>query len=302
MSLPQDVLEKYRRAGRIAAEVREQMRSSVLEGMPIIEICEKAEGLILKKGGRPAFPCNVSIDEVAAHYTSPPGDRKRVASRSVVKVDIGVHVDGYIADTAITVCFNPEYEDLVTTAEEALHAGIKAIHGGLFTSSFGSTVQRTIESHGLRPVSNLTGHQVGRFMIHTGKSLPNVSHLSASRVNADDVMAIEPFVTLKDAAGKVGDKPETTIFRFDRHKSLKDEYAKRLCDFIVKNFRTLPFAERWLQDVLPPSHYKAAFSELLSSKSVMAYPVYVEVSGKPVAQAEHTVLVKKDGCEVFTQM
>lgn len=273
-----------------------------MEGMPIIEICERAEGLILKKGGRPAFPCNVSIDEVAAHYTSPPGDRKRVASRSVVKVDIGVHVDGYIADTAITVCFNPEYEDLVTTAEEALHAGIKVIHGGLFTSSFGSTVQRTIESHGLRPVSNLTGHQVGRFMIHTGKSLPNVSHLSASRVNADDVMAIEPFVTLKDAAGKVGDKPETTIFRFDRHKSLKDEYAKRLCDFIVKNFRTLPFAERWLQDVVPPSHYKAAFSELLSSKSVMAYPVYVEVSGKPVAQAEHTVLVKKDGCEVFTQM
>jgi len=302
MSLPQDVLEKYRRAGRIAAEVRGQMKRSVSEEMQVIEICEKAEYLIRKKGGRPAFPCNVSIDEIAAHYTSPPGDKKKVPSRSVVKVDIGVHVDGYIADTATTVCFNPEYEDLVTTAEEALQAGIKAIHAGLFTSSFGSSVQRAIESRGLKPVSNLTGHQVGRFMVHTGKSLPNVSHLSTSRVNADDVIAIEPFVTLKNAAGKVGDSPETTIFRFDKHKSLKDEYAKKLCDFIVKNFRTLPFAERWLQDAVPLSHYKAAFSELLSSRSVMAYPVYVEVSGKPVAQAEHTVLVKKDGCEVFTQM
>jgi methionyl aminopeptidase len=301
MSLPHDVLEKYRRAGRIAAEVRGQMNRSVSEDMLVIDICEKAEGLIRKKGGKPAFPCNVSIDEVAAHYTSPPGDKKRVPSRSVVKVDIGVHVDGYIADTATTVCFNPEYEDLVTTAEEALRAGIKAIHAGLFTSSFGSIVQKSIESRGLRPVSNLTGHQVGRFMVHTGRSLPNVSHLSASRVNADDVFAIEPFVTLKNAAGKVGDNPETTIFRFVKQKSLKDEYAKKLCDYIVKNFHTLPFTERWIQDALPVGHYRAAFSELLSSRSVMAYPVYVEVSGKPVAQAEHTVLVKKDGCEVFTQ-
>ncbi len=300
--MPQDVLDKYRRAGRIAAEVRMHMKSSVTENMPIIDVCEEAEDLIRKRGGKPAFPCNVSINEVTAHYTSPPGDKKKVPPRSIVKVDIGVHIDGYIADTATTVCFNPEHEDLVTTAEEALQAGIKVIHAGLFTSSFGMTVQKAIESRGLKPVSNLTGHQVGRFMIHTGKSVPNVSHLSASRVNDHEVIAIEPFVTLKNAAGKVGDSPETTIFRFDKHKSLKDEHAKKLCDFIVKNFHTLPFTERWLQNVVPESHYKAAFSELLSSKCLMAYPVYVEVSGKPVAQAEHTVLVKKDGCEVFTQM
>ena len=300
MNLPQDVLEKYRRAGRIAAEVRERMKRSVSEGMPIIDICEEAESLIRKKGAAPAFPCNVSIDDVAAHYTSPPGDKRVVPSRSVVKVDLGVHVDGYIADTATTVCFNPEYEDLVTTAQEALQAGVRTLRAGLFTSSFGSTVQKVVESRGLKPVSNLTGHQVGRFMIHTGRSLPNVSHLSASRVNADDVFAIEPFVTLKNAAGKVRDNPETTIFRFVKQKSLKDEHAKKLCDFIVKSFHTLPFTERWIQDVVPMSHYKTAFSELLSSKTLMAYPVFVEVSGKPVAQAEHTVLIKKDGCEVFT--
>lgn len=300
MSLPQEVLEKYRRAGRIAAEVRGQMKRSVSEGMPIIDICEKAEDLICKRGGKPAFPCNVSIDEIAAHYTSPPSDKRTVPPRSVVKVDIGVHVDGYIADTATTVCFNPEYEDLVTTVEEALQVGIRTLHAGLFTSRFGSAVQKVVESRGLKPVSNLTGHQVARFMIHTGRSLPNVSHLSASRVNADDVFAIEPFVTLKNAAGQVGNSRETTIFRFVKQKSLKNEYAKKLCDFIIKSFHTLPFTERWIQDVVPMGHYKAAFSELLSSKSLMAYPVFVEVSGKPVAQAEHTVLIKNDGCEVFT--
>jgi len=300
MTLSDDVVEKYRLAGKIAAEVREQVKRSVTENMPIIDICEKTEALIRKKGGKPAFPCNVSINEITAHYTSPPGDKRTVPAGSLVKVDLGVHVDGYIADTAQTVCFNPEYEDLVTTAEEALQTGIKTIHAGMFTSRFGSTVQKVIESHGLKPIANLTGHQVGRYMLHTGRSLPNVSHLSTSRVNAGEVFAIEPFVTLKNAAGKVESGRDGHIFRFMKQKSLKNESAKKLCDYIVQNFHTLPFTERWLQKVTSPDRYRAAFSELLSSKTLMAYPVFVEASGKPVAQAEHTVLVTKDGCEVLT--
>lgn len=300
MSLSDDVIEKYRLAGKIAAEVREQVKRSVSEGMPIIDICERTEALIRKKGGKPAFPCNVSINEITAHYTSPPGDKRTVPSGGLVKVDLGVHVDGYIADTAQTVCFNPEYEDLVTTAEDALQTGIKIIRAGMFTSRFGSTVQKVIESHGLKPIANLTGHQVGRYMIHVGRSLPNVSHLSASRVNAGEVYAIEPFVTLKNAAGKVESGRDAHIFRFMKQKSLKNEHAKKLCDYIAQNFHTLPFAERWLQKVTSPDRYKAAISELLSSKTLMAYPVFIEASGKPVAQAEHTVLVTRDGCEVLT--
>ncbi len=300
MSLPDDVAKKYRMAGKIAAEVRLQTKRIVSEGMPIIEICEKTEALIRRKGGKPAFPCNVSINEIAAHYTSPPSDRKTVPAGSLVKVDIGVHVDGYIADTAITICFNPEYDNLVSAAEDALQLAVKTIRPGIFVSRLGAKIQKQIESHGLKPIANLTGHQIGRYMIHTGRSLPNVSHLSTSRVNTGEVYATEPFVTLKNAAGKVEGSKEAYIFRFVKQKSLKNESAKKLCDYIVRNFRTLPFTERWLHNVVPSSHYKAAFSELLSSKVLMAYPVFVEASGKPVAQAEHTVLVTKDGCEVLT--
>jgi len=300
MSLSEDIIRKYRQAGKIAAEVRANIKSAVFESMPIIDICEKTEALIRKKGGRPAFPCNVSINEIAAHYTSPPGDKRTVPAGSIVKVDIGVHVDGYIADTAVTVCFNPECDNLVSAAEDALRVGIKTIRAGLFTARFGATIQRVIESYGLKPVANLTGHQVGRYLIHTGRALPNISHLSTSRVNAGEVYAIEPFVTLKNAAGKVGSGKEAHIFRYAKQKPLKNEHAKKLCDYITKNFSTLPFTERWLQSVVPPDHYNVAFAELLSSKTLMAYPIFVETSGKPVAQAEHTVVVTKDGCEVLT--
>ena len=300
MSLSAEILQKHRLAGKIAAEVRGLMKSTVTEGMPIIDICEKTEALIRQKGGKPAFPCNVSINEVAAHYTSPPGDKSVVPSRALVKVDIGVHVDGYIADTAVTVCLDREYDNLVVAAEDALKTGIKTIRAGLFTSQFGSAIQKTIESHGLRPVANLTGHQVARFVIHAGRSLPNVTHISTNRVVANEVYAIEPFVTLKNAAGRVGSGREAYIFRYLKQKTLRNEHARKLCSFIMENFRTLPFAERWLLNVVPPDKHKVAFSELLSSKTVMAYPIFVEVSGKPVAQAEHSVLVTKNGCEVLT--
>jgi methionyl aminopeptidase len=154
----------------------------------------------------------------------------------------------------------------------------------------------------LKTVANLTGHQVGKYLIHTGKTLPNVSHFSTSRINAGEVFAIEPFVTLKNALGRVEMGKETTIFRFVKQKSLKNESAKRLCSYIAENFHTLPFAERWLQKTSTLENYRAraAFSELLSSNTLMSYPIFVEASGKLVAQAEHTVIVTQEGCEVLT--
>jgi methionyl aminopeptidase len=294
------VLGKYRAAGRIAAVVREQLRLFVREGMSVIDVCERAEALIKEKGGFPAFPCNISVNEVAAHYTSSPNDTRVIPAGSLVKIDVGVHVDGYIADTAVTVCFDPEYEFLARVAREALDTAIGLLRPGLPVSRFGAAVEKFIASRGCKVVSNLTGHQLGRFLVHAGKSLPNVSHLSTAKILVGEVYAVEPFVTVPEAAGRIVYGKEAYIFRFQKNKSLKNLYAKKLLDYISENFRTLPFTERWLQKVAPQEYYRAAFSELLSSRALISYPVFVEASGKPVAQAEHTVLITRDGCEVLT--
>jgi len=295
-----DALAKFRRAGIILRETREEMKSYVHEGMPIIEVCEKAEDLIRKKGAKPAFPCNVSINEVAAHYTSPPGDNKNIPEKSVVKVDIGAHIDGYVTDTAVTVCFDPEYDSLTKAAEAALKRAVESIGPGMSTSKLGTIIEGTIKSHGYKPISNLTGHQVGRYLVHAGTSLPNVPQLFSSKIKLGGVYAIEPFATIQNAAGKVEDGEETTIFRLVRSRPQKDSYAKQLLKYIEENFRTLPFAERWLQGIVPKQNYRGAFRDLLSSKAIMAYYVFVEASRKPVAQAEHTVLIENDGCAVLT--
>jgi methionyl aminopeptidase len=299
-SYDEEALRKFRLSGKILRETREEIKRFVREDTPIIEICEKAEKLIKKKGGKPAFPCNVSINEIAAHYTSPPSDETKIPEKSIVKVDIGVHVDGYVTDTAVTVCFNPEYKSLAEAAERALKTAVENIHPEMSTSRLGAIIENSIKSRGFKPISNLTGHQVGRYLVHAGTSIPNVSQMSFSKVKLGEVYAIEPFVTLPDAVGRVENGKEVTIFRFLKFKSLKNSYAKQLLKYIEENFRTLPFAERWLRGVVPDKHYREAFRELLSSKALMGYPIFIEISRKPVAQAEHTVLIVEDGCVVLT--
>jgi methionyl aminopeptidase len=295
-----EALEKFRTSGKILRETREEMRKFVREDMPILQVCEKAENLIREKGGKPAFPCNVSINEVAAHYTSPPNDENRIPENSVVKVDIGVHVDGYVTDTACTVCFNPEYRSMQVAAEHALAAAIDSVHGDMATSKIGAIIEKNIKNRGFKPISNLTGHSVGRYLIHAGTSIPNVTQVSFGKLKEGEIYAIEPFVTVPDAAGRVENSPEVTIYRLVKAKSVKNQYAKQLLKYIEKNFVTLPFAERWLKGAVPEDKHREAFKELRRSKAIMGYPVFVEVSRKPVTQAEHTMLVTENGCEVLT--
>jgi methionyl aminopeptidase len=300
MTYDKEALAKFKLSGKILRETREEMRSYVEENMPIIDVCEKAENTIRVKGGKPAFPCNVSINEITAHYTSPPSDKKTIPENAVVKVDIGVQVDGYVTDTAFTACFSPEHKRMTETAELALKTAVESIHGEMPVGRIGGLIETVIRNRGFKPISNLTGHSVGRYLIHAGTSIPNVSQISLTKVHAGDVFAIEPFVTLPDAAGHVEDAPEMTIFRFLKSKSLQASPAKQMSKFIETNFKTLPFAERWLKGAVPKEKHGEAFKELLKSKTLMAYPVFVEASGKPVAQAEHTVLITDDSCEILT--
>ena len=293
-------LEKFRLSGRILREAREEMKPLIRESMPIIEVCEKSENLIRSKGGEPAFPCNVSINEVAAHFTSPPNDERRIPEKSVVKVDLGVHVDGYVTDTAFTACFNTEYKKMVDAAEYALRTAIENIRADMTTSRIGSIIENAIENRGFKPISNLTGHSVGRYLIHAGTSIPNVSQLSLTKVKAGEIYAIEPFVTVQEASGRVEDGSEITIFRLVKGKSLKNPYAKQLLRHIETHYQTLPFAERWLTSVIPKERYLEAFRELVQSRTITGYPIFVEASGKTVTQAEHTVLVTDSGCVVLT--
>ena len=299
--LPDDVVESYMRAGKIAAETRDYARGLVREGVSLLDICSRVEENIIMRGGRPAFPCNVDVNEVAAHYSSPIDDTRIIPRGAIVKVDLGVHVNGYIADTALTVCLDPAHTAMVRGVEEALKRAVETIRPRAKNGDIGGAIESTIERYGFKPIANLSGHQMNRFVLHTGKSIPNVQGVSFDRISEDEVYAVEPFLTTKLGKGQIrSEEREVFIHRFHKDRIPKSPNARVLLDTIRSEYKSLPFSERWLKHLLPKKELDEAFSELLKEKCIMGYPVLVEAAGQIVAQAEHTVIVTKDSCVVTT--
>jgi len=288
------------KAGRIASQVREKTRDYVRVGTPIIEICDFVEENVKKLGGASAFPCNVDVNQVAAHYTSPVGDATTIPENSLVKVDIGVHVEGYMADTATTVCFDPQHAAMVEAAKAGLEAAIKNVRAGALTSDIGAAIERAIRSRGFAPIRNLTGHRMARYIVHAGQSIPNIGGTNGHRLGAGEVYAIEPFSVPPNASGLVTDGAPSNIYLFKKKRKVKSETAKRMLKFIQAGYRSTPFASRWVLRKFKGRDGAEAFEELLRSKCIYSYPQLVEKTRAPVAQAEHTVIVTEDGCLVTT--
>jgi methionyl aminopeptidase len=295
-----ETMEALMKAGYIASQVREKTRNFVEVGTPIIEICDFVEDNVKKLGGASAFPCNVDVDRVAAHYTSPVGDSTVITDGSLVKVDIGVHVEGYIADTAVTICLEPRHKAMVEAAEEGLEAAIKMVRGGVAASDIGAAIERAIRTRGFTPIRNLTGHRLSRYIVHAGQSIPNIGGTNGHRLSEGEVYAIEPFSVPRDADGQVVDGAPSNIYRFLKKRKVRSDAAKRMLKLIQSRYRTLPFASRWVMREVSGPGGAEAFEELLGAKCIYSYPQLVERSGAPVAQAEHTVIVESDGCTVTT--
>lgn len=291
-------IREFELSGRILADVRRFVKGLDIRKKSLLEVCELVEAKIRELGAGPAFPCNVGVNEVAAHYTSPWKDPLMIPDNSIVKVDFGVEVDGCITDTAITLSLNPQYDSMIIAAEAALQEAIVAIAPGRRLSDIGTLVERCIRRYGFKPIRNLTGHKIERYRIHAGKSVPNVSGIESGRFEAGEIYAVEPFVTLKDAEGAVHEADAAYIYRFVRAKGAKSKEALDLAEYLRRRYRTMPFASRWVFD--SGEYEKVAFEELVANRCVVGYPVLVEVSENVVAQAEHTLLVTADGCRVLT--
>jgi methionyl aminopeptidase len=293
--------ESYLRAGKIASEVREGARKKYHVGSTLLEICESVESQIRGRGAEPAFPVNTSLNDIAAHYTAEPNDSTTVKEGDVLKIDIGVQIDGYIADTAVTVCYDPKYESLVKAAEAALAEAVRAARANTKAGDIGRVIEATITKFGFRPIQNLSGHSLQQYTVHAGKSIPNIwTRGSSFALLPNEAYAIEPFVTTKDGQGVVYEGRMRNIFGITSRKPVKDEEADKLLDLIWNRYRTLPFAMRWLTDRYDEKDVRRLMETLIKKKNVHSYPILVEGYGKVVVQAEHTLIPSESSVSVIT--
>ena len=293
-------IEDYIKAGKIVAEVRENVRKKNWVGVTLEEICEEVEGEILKRGAKRAFPVNTSVNEVAAHYTAEPNDEKVVSDTDLVKIDLGAQVNGYIADTAVTVCYDPQYDSLVQAAEDALKNAVSMIKIGVKSSDVGRTIEKTVKQLGFKPIMNLSGHSLAQYTIHAGKSIPNIWSIGSFSFKGDEAYACEPFVTTDEGSGIVQEGKIKNIFALGSRKRTKNEEADRLQEYIWANFNMLPFALRWLLKDWEEKQARELLEILIKKKVVHSYPILIERNGQRVAQAEHTFIPTENGATVTT--
>jgi methionyl aminopeptidase len=293
-------IEDYLKAGKIAGEVRENVRKKNWVGSTLAEICEYVESEIIKRGAKCAFPVNTSLNEVAAHYTAEPNDPKTVSDADLVKIDLGAQVNGYIADTAVTVNYDTQYDSLVQAAENALQAAMSMIKVGVKSKDVGRKIQNTIMDMGFKPIANLSGHSLDQYTIHAGKTVPNMWTIGSFSFSENEAFACEPFVTTKNALGFVRNGKIKNIYALVSRKKTKDDEADKLLEYIWNNFNMLPFALRWIVKEWEEKEARKMLDFLIKKKVVKAYAILVEANGKTVAQAEHTFIPTQTAVTVTT--
>ncbi|WP_238375064.1 type II methionyl aminopeptidase [Vulcanisaeta thermophila] len=289
--MDEEVLRIYERLGKIARDTLSYAMSIVEPGMPILELCERVEDRIRQGGAKPAFPLNVSINEVAAHYTAVVNDKSVIPRNSVVKIDLGAHIDGYIVDAAVTVTFNPMYNQLIKAAAKALETAQLVIKPGVNLGFVGSNIERAIKSFGFKPIENLTGHLIRRYELHAGKSVPNYDNGDKQRILEGEVYAVEPFAT--NGAGYVVDGNQVTIFRLIKNPRPRDPHYEVLSR-INSEIGPLPFTPRWLVPWFGDGVVNVV-NELSARGYLYGYPVLIERGKGLVAQVEDTFIVTRDG-------
>lgn len=285
--MTEEEFKRYLEAGRIASTAKEEALKLVAPGKRILDAAEALEALIRSLGGEPAFPVNISIGSVAAHYTPTIKDPGVFPESGLAKIDLGVHVDGYIVDTAVTVDLGGDLELIARAAREALEEALGRISPGSHFREVGRAVEAVARRYSLKVVRNLSGHRIDRFRIHAGESIPNYPEpLSPWRFREGGVYAVEPFIT--SGAGLVAEERTSTIYSVRRAKA-RDREEEKILKEASTRFKGLPFCGRWLSHL--GEGVEKILERLAERGALHRYPVLTEITGAQVAQFEETVVI-----------
>lgn len=294
-----DNFSEWNKANQIAAEVLEYGKSLIKKGSKLLDVTEFIEKKIFDLGAKPAWPVQISCDSIAAHYTADPDD-DIVFDGQLVSIDVGVHIDGFIGDTALTVDLSGKNNDLLKASEDALNNAIKILKPGVKVSAIGRVIQDSIAKYGFSPIKNLTGHGINRFIIHDIPSIPNYENNNQLSLDEGMIIAIEPFAT--NGAGIVEERGRCNLFALIERKPVRSPFAKEILNFIEENYGSLPFATRWLAKEFGLGKTRLVLNELLKLEMLHEHPALVEKNKGLVSVFEKTVLITRDGCEILTKI
>ena len=293
--LNEDQLAKLRKAGEVSAAARDLGISLCKPGAKLYDIAQEVEGYIRDHGCGLAFPCNISINEIAAHYTPSPTDQSRLELGDVVKIDCGGFLDGYIGDTAATVEVGTNaYRDLVEASKRARNTVAEFVGEGTPIREIGRAIEMSIKRDGYKVVENLCGHQIEQWDLHAGYSIPPYDAGDETTIKPGETFAVEPFAT--NGRGFIDNGKPGNIVIFHRDKPVDDPKTQDFLAYIKDEFHGLPFCARSCDFPNAEKYVKV----LLRKGVLSSFAQLVEAPGSIVTQHEYTFYAIGKRAEVTT--
>ncbi|KAG2154559.1 methionine aminopeptidase 2-like protein [Suillus clintonianus] len=316
MEDPEITYQSIRRAAEVHRQVRQSARKHIRPGMTMTEVAnfiEDGSRALVEETGLESgigFPTGLSLNHCAAHYTPNAGDNIVLQSGDVLKIDIGVHVKGRIVDSAFTLNFEPTYDKLIEAVKAATDTGVRESGIDVRLGEIGAAIQETMESYEVevngktypvKSIENLSGHSIGLYQIHGGKSVQLVKNDDPTKMEEGEYFAIETFGST--GRGRVVESGECSHYAkiIDAPRvPLRLTSAKSLLKSISSNFGTLPFCRRYL-DRIGETKYLLALNNLVQQGIVQDYPPLCDAKGSMTAQFEHTILLRPTVKEVISR-
>ncbi|MFH1199546.1 MAG: type II methionyl aminopeptidase [Candidatus Micrarchaeota archaeon] len=295
-NIDEEELKSLMQASEISRKVRKFARETAVKEKSLLRMAELIEGKIKEEGGEFAFPANLSANDSAAHYTPAADDATLVGEKDLLKVDLGVSIEGYCTDFAFTVDFSHENGKMVDAVEEAMQNALSVMRAGTNTSDVGKEIEKTIKGYGLKPIENLCGHMMGQYDLHAGIEIPNVETERGYELQEGDVFAVEPFATTGE--GRVIEGEYCQIYALTMEKpAVRLPKSRELMAKIAEDRLTLPFAARWYKDT---PMLNMTIRDLVKNGALTEFPVLREAKkGSLVSQAETCLIVEKDSVKVL---
>ena len=323
-------LEKYIKAGEIHRTVRDYITPHLTPGIKYIDIVKIIENKIVEEidklnkviespqiNNGIAFPTGISVNNIAAHFTPSYKDDSILKNSDVIKIDYGVHIDGYIVDSAFTINLNEEYSDILKASREAVNGVIKNMGVDSRFGDLSGISQEIVESYEykekpLKVIDNLAGHNILPWKIHGGKLLFGKPQQNTDyddlKIDDGEVMAIEIFVSNGNGTTQLGMNPlnyshymlKDSVERIPLFTTKKTNEVSRI---ITTNFKTLPFCPRFIDNINKThTNYIPNLQELFSNGYINSYPPLLETDRKSkVAQFEHSVYISETKKIVLSQ-
>lgn len=294
-------LESLRKAGIIHKMIRRDIRPILKPGLNLYDLANYInertryyvrKSNIMQCNDGIAFPPVLSRNNVIAHYSPNKIDKVTIQCNDNLKVDFGVHVNGWIVDSAFTFYFNAEYYTLHQATKEALDSAIKLVGIDQPINDVSSVISEIIESyeiiyqndiHSLKVIDGLGGHNILQYNIHGGMHVPNKPNILNRERFGKGIYAIEPFTSILDSRIIEG----TSICNYRLKQNLKE-----LCPIIYEKFNNLIFSDSHLE------HYNIHNMDM---NMISLYPPLEGIKGDMSCQYEHTIYLGDNIKEVISK-